>query len=57
MTFARARIICRAAVGEDASVMHCNDAARIPEHNIHVVLDLNDGLDTGILGRPHQDIA
>src|SRR5260370_32341113 len=44
----------RAAVGENFPIMHSDDAARITEHNVHVVLDLNNSLCPGLPCRPSQ---
>src|SRR5919204_5558679 len=46
----------RAAVGKYFSLVHGDDAARIAKHDVHVVLDLDDRPDPGLLRRTHQHL-
>ena len=42
------------AVGEHPALVQGHDAVRVGEHDVHVVLDLDDGLDAGLPRRRHQ---
>ena len=55
MTSARARNGCGASVRENSTVMNCNDPIGIAEHDIHVVLYLDDGLDSHLPRRLNED--
>src|SRR5260370_30224096 len=46
---------CGASVRENSTVMNCDDPIRIPEHDVHVVLDLDDGLDSHLPRRLNED--
>src|ERR1700720_2348748 len=43
-------------VGEHPALVERDDAVRVAEHDVHVVLDLDDRLEPHAPGRAHQDL-
>src|SRR5437660_7891741 len=46
---------CGASIRENSTVMNCNDSIGIAEHDVHVVLYLDDGLDSHLPRRLNED--
>src|SRR5262245_14651180 len=43
-------------IGENPTFRQCDDAVRVRGHQVHIVLDQDDGLDTGRAGGAHQGL-
>jgi len=46
----------RGGIRQHLALVQGNDAVRIAEHDVHVVLDLDDGAKADPLGRAHEDL-